>query len=152
MPDLKLISLDAEDLDVLSAHLQDAVIRASDMAYMPAAKRFAAVANRFDWTESVESAGRRQTRRRCGLRFERVLGAKVTGFQPGNADAVLSLLTIAFEQTDAPGGHITLTFSGGAAVRLDVECIEAELRDLGGAWAARARPRHGDGDASDKPR
>ncbi len=151
MTDLKLISLDAEDLAVLSAHLQDAVVRASDMAYSPAEKRFAALANRFDWSASVTSAGKRQTRRRCGLRFERVLAAKVTGFSPADAEAVLSLLAIGFEETNAPGGQITLTFSGGAAIRLDVECVEAELRDLGAAWATPNQPRHEDG-APDKSR
>lgn len=142
MTDLKLISLDAEDLAVMSAHLQDAVIRASDMAYRPAEKRFAAIANRFDWSDNVASAGRRQTRRRCGLRFERVLAAQTAGFSPRDGDAVLSLLAIAFEESQAPGGHIVLTFSGGAAIRLTVECLEAELTDLGAAWATPHQPDH----------
>lgn len=151
MTDLKLISLDAEDLAVLSAHLQDAVIRVSDMAYVPAQKRFAALANRYDWGDSVASSGASRTRRRCGLRFERVLGARITGFDPSHGDAVLALLAVAFTETAAPGGHVTLTFSGGAAIRLDVECVEAELRDLGAAWSARQQPRH-DETLSDKTR
>jgi hypothetical protein len=149
MTDLKLISLDANDLAVLSAHLQDAVIRVSDMTYVRSDKRFAALANRFDWGASVTSGGRARTRRRCGLRFERVLGAKLAGFTPGDPDAVLSLLAIAFEPTSAPAGTIMLTFSGGAAIRLEVECIEAELRDLGAAWGARSQPQHGE---AGKPR
>lgn len=150
MTDLKLIALDAEDLAVLSAHLQDAVVRAADMTYLKAEKRFATLANRFDWEGLVASSGADQTRRRCGLRFERVLGAKVSGFQPGN-DAVLSLLAIAFEPTDPPGGVLTLTFSGNAAIRLDVECIEGELKDLGAAWQVQSRPQH-DEDAPGEPR
>ena len=51
MSELKLIALDAEDLSVLSANLQDAVLRIADIAYLPREKRFAAIANRFDWLD-----------------------------------------------------------------------------------------------------
>lgn len=147
MTDLKLIALDAEDLAVLSAHLQDAVLRSTDMAYLKAEKRFASLANRFDWEASV-SSGDPPVRRRCGIRFERVFGAKVNGFTPGGPDAVLSLLSITFDETEAPAGNVTLTFSGGAAIQLQVECIEAELKDLGAAWEANSRPHHDDGAGS----
>ncbi|HZA01678.1 MAG TPA: DUF2948 family protein, partial [Hyphomicrobiaceae bacterium] len=59
---------------------------------------------------------------------------------------VLELLAIQFEETDAPAGAVTLVFAGGGAIRLEVECIEAELRDLGAAWKARCKPEHPDGD------
>ena len=57
-------------------------------------------------------------------------------------DQVLNLLAVAFEQTDQPAGVVTLTFSGGAALRLEVECLEAELADLGPAWATECCPAH----------
>jgi hypothetical protein len=55
---------------------------------------------------------------------------------------VLNLLAVEFIPTDAPAGYVTLTFSGGAALRLDVECLEAELADLGPEWATAACPAH----------
>lgn len=142
MTDLKLIALDAEDLAVLSAHLQDAVVRVPDITFLKAEKRFAALANRFDWEESAASDA--PIRRRCGIRFERVFGAKVNGFQPGQQDAVLSLLSLTFQETEPPAGLVTLTFSGGAAIQLHVECIEGELKDLGAAWETKSRPDHND--------
>lgn len=144
MQDLKLIALDAEDLGVLSAHLQDAVLRIGDMAYLKAEKRFAAVANRFDWTKALAAPKPRRgfERRRTGLRFERVLSAQFVGLDLRNKDAVLSLLAVRFEPTEEPGGLITLAFSGNAAIRLEVECIEAELKDLGAAWTTRRKPEH----------
>jgi hypothetical protein len=152
MTDLKLIALDAEDLAVLSAHLQDAVVRGTDMTYLKAEKRFAALANRFDWEANLASEGEATHRRRCGIRFERVLGAKVSGFRPGESDAVLSLLAISFDETNAPGGVLTLTFAGNAAIRLDVECVEGELKDLGSAWESAHRPDHEqDGAAKSRP-
>lgn len=147
MQDLKLIALDNEDLTVLSVHLQDAVLRVGDMIYQKPEKRFAAVANRFDWTHATKhdvAEKDRLVRRRTGLRFERVQGVQLTGIDLSKKDTVLSLLAIAFEQGTAPSGQVTLAFSGGAAIRLDVECIEAELRDLGAAWTAKGRPKHGD--------
>lgn len=144
MPDLKLIALDAEDLSALSAHLQDAVVRVSDMAYVKAEKRFAAVVNRFDWQAAIEANGRRSAfeRRRAGLRFERVLAAKHTNIDLANKTAVLSLLAVLWELTEEPEGLITLKFSGGGAIQLRVECIECELKDLGAAWSTRQKPEH----------
>lgn len=145
MQDLKLIALDAEDLTVLSAHLQDAVLRVSEMTFLKGERRFAAVLNRFDW-EQGQTAGRARkssfVRRRSGLRFERVLGAQVSGLDLSNKDAVLSLLAVQFEPGEEPGGTVTLAFSGGSAIRLQVECIEAELKDLGAAWSTTRRPEH----------
>jgi hypothetical protein len=146
MPDLKLIALDAEDLAVISAHLQDAVLKVGDLAYLPREKRFAALANRFDWAEALKD-GQQPTqfaRRQSALRFERVLGAKISGFDLKNKGAVLSLLAIGFEPAEAPEGDIVLTFAEGAGIRLRVEVIEAELKDLGPVWQAKSKPQHPD--------
>jgi len=141
MSQLKLLALDEEDLTVVSSHLQDAVMRVGDMAYLPSQQRFAAIVNRFDWEKSTQGPNERH---RAALRFDRVRGAKVKGLKHSHEDAVLSLLAVQFEQGAAPGGYINLIFSGDAAVRLEVECIEAELKDLGPAWRARSKPRHPD--------
>jgi Protein of unknown function (DUF2948) len=155
MPDLKLIALDAEDLSVMSAHLQDAVVRVGDMAYLPAGKRFVAVANRFDWAKALvpattvdkrrAKASNGLERRQTGLRFERVLAAKFHGLDLKDKRASLALLAVTFQANpgeDAPDGNVTLTFSGGAAIRLSVECVEAEMKDLGAAWSAKRSPEH----------
>jgi DUF2948 family protein len=145
MPDLKLIALDADDLAIISAHLQDAVLKLGDLVFLPREKRFAAIGNRFDWLHAIENGtatGQRYARRRTALRFERVLGAQVQGLDLKDKDAVAELLAIRFEPGDPPQGRVTLAFAGGGAVRLNVECIEAELRDLGPAWEAKGRPQH----------
>ena len=59
MPELKLIVLDADDLAVISAHLQDAVLKVGDLAYLPAERRFAALGNRFDWADALRDGDRR---------------------------------------------------------------------------------------------
>lgn len=136
---LKLTALDAEDLGVMSAQMQDAVIRSGDMTYRPRQGQFALVANRFAW----DVADRRQ-RRRTGLHFDRVTGVKTLKIKRGDPDIVLSLLSIGYVENDPPSGEVVLTFSGGATICLTVECIEASLKDLGPAWETVRRPSHGD--------
>jgi hypothetical protein len=146
MKHLKLIALDPEDLKVLSSHLQDAVVRVGDMAYLKAEMRFAAIANRFDWEQAARVDDATYRRRRSGLRFERVRSAKLQGIDLSQKDAVLELLAVTFEPGEEPSGVLTLLFSGGGAIRLEVECIEAELRDLGAAWRTRLKPEHASDD------
>ena len=148
MEELKLIALDAEDLRILSCHLQDAVIRVSDMAYLKEGMRFAAIANRFDWEGAVKSKDDEFQRRRTGLRFERVKSAQVQGIDLKKKDLVLVLLAVAFEPGNEPEGTLILHFAGGGAIRLGVECIEAELRDLGAVWSTQHKPEHARDDSS----
>jgi Protein of unknown function (DUF2948) len=148
--DLKLVAFDAEDLAIVSAHLQDAVVRIADLAYLPREQRFAALLNRFDWVAANAAPGSGGNpvykRRRAALRFERVVGAKLQGIDLKAKRHVMSLLAIGFEAKapDDPAGHVTLVFAGGAAIRLQVECLEAEFRDLGAAWSAKRKPGHPD--------
>lgn len=152
MPDLKLVALDKDDLSVISAHMQDALVLAGDLAYLPREKRFAAVANRFDWQKAfANNAGKRDKRqderRISGLRFDRVLSAKIQGIDLKDRKLALSLLAITFEpDADAskPGGEVTLTFAGKGSIRLTVECLEVEMKDLGAVWAAKIAPKHPD--------
>jgi hypothetical protein len=136
---LRLIALDDEDLAIISANLQDSVIRVADMAYLPRTKRFALVAARFDW---VCAASGSNERCETGLHFERVLKVARSGFDQTAAETRLNLLSIGFRAGDPPAGQVILTFSGDAAVRLDVECLEAQLRDLGPRWKAKGQPGH----------
>ncbi len=138
MPDLKLLALDGEDLEVISATTQDAVVRVGDMGFAKADRRFALLMNRFAW----EEGGKTRQRKRAALDFGRVTDVKVQGIDTNSVDGVLELLAIRYTMTDDPVGTIDLDFAGGGTVRLDVECIEARLQDLGAAWAAKATPDH----------
>ncbi|HEV2561070.1 MAG TPA: DUF2948 family protein [Rhizomicrobium sp.] len=139
--ELTLGAEDAEDLQIISARLQDAVAQLKDLVYLPKSRRFAALFNRFKW----EGGGRNLNLRvRSGLHFDRVLSVKAHKLKRGDPDAVVSLLAIRFTPKggEDPGGVIELVFSGGGAMRLDVECIDAGLSDVSGEWAARGRPLH----------
>jgi len=138
-----LAAQDAEDLEVISARLQDAVAKVGDLKYLPTKRRFVAVFNRFQW----ENGRKGNLRIRSGLHFDGVLAVKSKNIKIGAPGAVLSLLAIRFTPAGEPGaenpaGKVELTFSGGGVMLLEVECLEAALADLTGPWAARGRPPH----------
>ncbi len=144
-PDLRLAVVDVEDLAVVSAHLQNAEVTAADMVYLSRSKRFALVVSRFDWTQAGSG---HYERCRTGLHFERVLRVASTGLDLKQTDKIIHLLAISFRPGDAPSGDVLLAFEGGGAIKLTVECLEAELRDLGPRWPVETRPDHGlDGEA-----
>ncbi len=142
---LRLIALDQDDLRIISAQLQDAIVRIDELTFLPKEHRFVAVLKRFDWLKAGAngaSEGNLYERRQAALRFERVLGAQYRDLPLDRKNSVEDLLAVHFEPGDPPGGYINLVFAGGGAIRLRVECIEAELRDLGPVWRTRHKPEH----------
>jgi hypothetical protein len=143
MTRLRLAAADAEDLQILSARLQDAVLKLKDVSWQPKKRRFAAVVNRLKWEEGGK------TRVRAGLHFDSVLAVQSHKVKLGAEEAVIDLLAVTFtpngpkenEEGD-PGGVVELVLAGGGAIRLTVECIEAELADMSQPWAAIGTPDH----------
>lgn len=139
---LKLTAADAEDLEMLSARLQDAAGKLKDFVWLPKQRRFAALVNRFRW-EDAKGPG---TRVQSALRFDSVSKVQSSHVKRGAPDAVVSLLAVTFTSNGEgdPAGVIELVLAGGGAFRLSVECIDAELADQTGPWAARGKPDHED--------
>lgn len=138
---LKLIALDREDLEIVSAHLQDAIVKVGEVIWRPNENRVVIALNRFDWEAAVGEPPSWR-RRRAALRFDRVSSCKCKSLDCSAKEQVLNLLAVEFSESDSPGGVITLSFSGGGALRLEVECLEAEVVDLGPIWEAAACPDH----------
>ena len=139
---LWLMAVDDEDLKVISACFQDAVAKVGDFAFMPGERRFAFVANRFVW----ECAGDRQkgvfARVRAGAHFDDVRSVKHLNIRSDAKDAVVELLAVRYEPVGDGAGAIVFDFAGGGAICLDVEAINAEMRDISDPWRTRARPGH----------
>lgn len=143
MDQLKLVALDRDDLDIVATHLQDAHVRVGDIHWRPQEKRLVMGLDRFDWEGAVCEDGHFR-RRRTALRFDRVMACKCRNLECQAKDRLLNLLTIEFAETASPGGSVVLIFSGGGELRLDVECLEVELADLGPVWDTTACPAHVD--------
>jgi hypothetical protein len=126
----KLIALDADDLAVISAHVQDAFVQTGDIVWRQGEKRLVVGMNRLDWEQTLHGATEPR-RLLAALRFDRVLSCKSRNINLDTPETALELLGIEFHPTDAPGGSAVLMFSHGGALRLDVECLECELADLG---------------------
>ena len=142
---LKLVALDREGLGVISAHIQNTCVKRVDMTWLPRERRFVVAGMRYDWVGAKTGPEERVS---SVLRFDRVLKVSHIGLTEIDSDATLNLLAVTFEKTDPPAGIIILAFADGALVRLDVECIEVELRDIGHRIPAEACPGHALADSS----
>ncbi len=159
---LRLSARDADDLAVIAACVQDALVPAVDMAFLPTEKRFVLALNRFRWDlidagKVTVETGRRPSsghgrdapfweqgdkgaafeRVLSGLRFESVVAVRTKGIDLKNRERILELLTIYLEP-----GAVLLVFSGRAIIRLEIEELCCFLEDFGSSWPTRWRPRH----------
>ena len=136
---LKLIALDREGLGVISAHVQNTCVKRTDIAWLPRQRRFVVAGMRYDWVGAKIGPAERVA---SVLRFDRVLKVSHLGLNRLDPEATLNLLAVTFEKTDPPAGMIILAFADGALIRLEVECVEVELRDMGLRQPAAACPGH----------
>jgi hypothetical protein len=142
---LKLRAEDAEDLAVISACLQDALVPVRDLAYVPEDRAFLFVANRFRWENGLSPAPGEAgfERTLCGITFSEVAAVSYNGFRRSEDGRILSLLAIRPED-----GAVHLEFSGGATIRLEVARILCLAKDLGEPWPTQWQPRH---DVDERP-
>lgn len=153
---LKLRTEDAEDLDIVSACLQDAIVPLSDMEYLPEERRFVLVVNRFRWENCPETADMpagtpargmadvsfadgagAYERVNCGVAFDGVEAVRRRGLDRRDRTRMLELLSMRVEP-----GAVTLEFAGDAALRLEGSRITCRLSDVGDPWPTQWRPRH----------
>lgn len=140
MTQLKLLALDSGDLQVISSCCQDAVLKVGDLEYLAKQKQFTLSLNRFAW--ELDGVSKTPERRKSVLHFARVNSVQVSGIDRSDKEMVLSLLAVLFNVGEQPSGEIELVFAGDGAIKLHVECIEAQLADMPAAWEAKGRPSH----------
>jgi Protein of unknown function (DUF2948) len=141
--ELRLRAEDAEDLAVISACLQDALVSVRDLAYDRGARAFVLVANRFRWEGggAMEGTGRPFERTLCGVAFDEIDGVAYRGFHRSEEDRILSLLAIR-PLLGPTGSAIDLEFAGGATIRMTTGLIRCRMRDLGEPWPTVWQPGH----------
>lgn len=169
---LRLSAVDADDLAVIAACAQDALVPIGEMAFLPAEQRFVLALNRFRW-DRLDAAklavpgDDRQVRRpkrdaaflepgdqgpgyervHSGLCFEDVTAVRTKGIDLRNRERILELLTIQVEARE-----ILLIFAGGAVIQLEITALRCYLEDFGDSWPTRWRPHHRDGAVGDPQR
>ncbi len=140
---LRLVAADPEDIDVVSACLQDSVMKVGDLVYVPRERRFAFVTNRFIWEEGSSRKRGPFVRVRTGVHFDDVTGVKVRNIRQDAKSAVISLLAVRFERESENSDKILLEFAGGGEIVLKVEAVNAVLTDISEPWRAQSKPEHG---------
>jgi Protein of unknown function (DUF2948) len=143
---LKLSAEDTEDLKVMAAHMQDALVRVGDIAYLPRHHRLAISLNRFCWEAPPAKIGGKTAYARVtsGLHFDGVLGVKARGLDQKDIESLLYLLSIEPKLDESGAGVIDFIFAGGATLQAQVECIDASLIDRGEPWLTESKPEHAD--------
>lgn len=138
---LRLRAEDAEDLAVISACVQDALVSVRDLAYDRDTRTFLLVVNRFRW-EAAEAGPFERTL--CAIAFDGIDEVAYRGFHRHEEERILSLLAIrlAPEQPEGAGTAIDLEFAAGAAIRLNAAAIAGRLRDFGEPWPTMWHPGH----------
>ncbi|GLS01741.1 hypothetical protein GCM10007859_17560 [Brevundimonas denitrificans] len=131
---LRLLAEDADDLHIISAALQDAILRPVDIVWEPSWRRVTLKLSRFCW----ECGG---TRVMAAMQFGDVIAVKSRRL-PRLPESALELLAMEFAPDEAPGGRVILMFAGGGDLRIDVECLDAVLTDLSERWPAKLAPTH----------
>jgi len=144
---LHLIARDVDDLNFMSALLQDAVLLAHDMVWDEKARIFALMVNRFHWEKQGETQNARHkknARIRTGVHFHGVTNVQNRGIKQ-HSQQVLSLLALQFEPHETltlPAGYIRFVFSAGAELRLTVEALNVIMQDVTESWPTAHRPKH----------
>lgn len=134
---LKLYGRSPADMEVISAHLQDAVAQIGDMAYLADEQRFVLLANRFCWENE-----RAPMRVRSALQLANVVSIRQKKLNLTRREGVVALLAVHFLPDKLPAGEMRLQFAGGGEIGLAVEACEAILEDITAPWVAKARPHH----------
>ena len=134
---LKLSALDADDLGVISAAVQDALVAVRDCAYFKDEKRFVLLLNRFQWEAdpSIDSA---HSRTHSALVFNEVTGVRHHDVPLGEPDRMLELLAVTLESD----GSVALRFASGRAIRLEIGRLACHLGDVGEPWPTPWKPAH----------
>lgn len=139
---LRLIAETASDLEVISAAIQDGVLKAENLKFDRKKRRFTLEVNRFEW-EELAGKTKAKSRVRTLLAIDSVLSVKTRAITKSDPDMVLSLLSLSFAQdAEPPGGTLSLLFAGDGELALEVEAIDVTLLDSTYEWATRHTPDH----------
>ena len=141
---LKLIARTTEDLRVISAHLQDSIVKTSDIANLKKNRIFLMQLNRFMWEDVEKGVFRKNKRIRTVLKFENILKVASKNVDQKKNDRFLDFLAIETTKMPDKNYEMNLIFSGDIIIKLEVEAIEVTLDDQGSPWESKNRPKHKD--------
>lgn len=138
---LKLIAKSEEDLKVISAHLQDAIVSSKDIANLKKNKIFLIQLNRFMWEDIEKGVFRKNKRIRTVLKFDEVTNVLSKNIKR-DTDRFLDFLAIESRIMNDKRYEIKLIFSGDSIIKIESEVLEVTLDDQGSPWESKTKPKH----------
>ena len=141
---LKLIARTTEDLRVISAHLQDSIVKTSDIANLKKNRIFLMQLNRFMWEDVEKGVFRKNKRIRTVLKFENILKVASKNVDQNKNDRFLDFLAIETIKMPDKNYEMNLIFSEDIVLKLVAEAIEVTLDDQGSPWESKNKPEHKD--------
>ena len=142
---LKLRAVAAEDVEIISALLQDGLVAASDLHYQKDAASFVMVINRFCWEQTDDNDSETHSNRcLCGLKVAHVKQVSQRGLSTVT-NQFYNLLSIMYEETkenEKMVNRLTFTFSDGYGIRLTVDELALIVQDIAAPHPGLARPQH----------
>ena len=139
---LKLNGENHEDLNVISAYLQDSVLTLKDVLFLKKSRTFIMFVNRFMWEDVEKGVFRKSKRIRCALRFDEVLNVKSKNINQKNKKKPYELLTIKSKLTHKNVYEIKIFFAGIGIITVISEVIQVFMQDIGDSWPAKYTPEH----------
>tara|TARA_B100000378_G_scaffold42580_1_gene31817 strand:- start:109 stop:558 length:450 start_codon:yes stop_codon:yes gene_type:complete len=139
---LKLIGKNQEDLNVISAYLQDSVVIIKDIVFLKQNKSFIMIVNRFMWEDAEKGVFRQHKRIRCAVKFEEVIAVKSKNINQKKKYKPLECLAIKCNETSNEIYEIKIFFSGDCIITLYSEVIEVIMQDLDKPWNVKHIPTH----------
>ena len=139
---LKLLGTSDEDLRVISAHLQDAIVSVQDIANLKRNRIFLIQLNRFMWEDIEKGVFRKNKRIRTVLKFDNVISVLSKNININNDKSFLDFLTIESNLLPDKSYEIKLIFSGDSVIKIKAEVIDVSLDDQGAPWETKAQPKH----------
>jgi hypothetical protein len=134
---LRLSALDADDLAVISAAVQDSLVAVRDCAHLAGERRFVLLLNRFRW-EAYATVETPYWRTHSALVFNEVKAVHHHRIPLDRPDRVLDLLSVALESVNS----VILRFAAGRTIRLEIGRLACHLGDVGEPWPTPWKPAH----------
>jgi hypothetical protein len=134
---LKLSAVDADDLSVISAAVQDSLVPVRDCAFLASEDRFVLLLNRFRW-EADATVDTAYWRTHSALVFNQVKAVHHHKIPLEEPDRVLELLAVGLEKS----GSVVLRFAADRAIRLEIDRLACHLGDVGEPWPTPWKPAH----------
>ena len=139
---LKLLATSDEDLKVISAHLQDAIVLPNEIANLKKNRIFLIQLNRFMWEDVEKGVFRKNKRTRTVLKFDNVISVSSKNVNTLNKKNFLDFLTIESKLLPDKSYEIKLIFSGNAIIKINAEVIDVTIDDQGSPWESKTTPKH----------